>query len=75
MKFKRINESPIEAEQYLANQRPVSVCVDIEGQAYVVDIRNQQIKVWPGDWIVLEPDGVHYRAIADNIFRRLYELA
>jgi len=75
MKFKRKQETPIEAEQYLPGQRPLGVCVDVEGRAYVVDARNQTVSVWASDWIITEPDGVHYRAIRDEVFRRLYEPA
>lgn len=42
---------------------------------YVTTIQRQEVYVEPGEWIVMEPDGVHYYPIADDVFRRKYEPA
>ena len=34
---------------------------------------NQVIKVVPGDWILPEPDGIHYFAVKDDFFKVNYE--
>lgn len=40
---------------------------------YVTTIQKQRVYVEPGEWIVQEPDGVHYYPIADDVFLRKYE--
>jgi hypothetical protein len=40
---------------------------------YVTTIQGQRVNVEPGEWIVQEPDGIHYYPIADDVFRRKYE--
>ncbi len=42
---------------------------------YVVTIHDQRCYLAPGDWIVPEPDGVHYYPIKADIFARSYESA
>ena len=41
----------------------------------VTTIQGQDVPVSPGEWIVQEPDGVHYYPISDAIFRAKYEPA
>lgn len=40
---------------------------------YVVTIHDQPCFLSAGDWIVPEPDGVHYYPIKDEVFRKSYE--
>lgn len=40
---------------------------------HVVTMQGREVPVEPGEWIVKEPDGVHYYPIADDEFRRIYE--
>jgi hypothetical protein len=40
---------------------------------YVVTIHDQRCYLSPGDWIVPEPDGVHYYPIKDEVFRATYD--
>jgi hypothetical protein len=40
---------------------------------HVTTIQGQHVQVEPGEWIVQEPDGIHYYPIADDVFRRKYE--
>lgn len=39
----------------------------------VTTIQGQRVFVEPGEWIVQEPDGIHYYPIADDVFRLKYE--
>jgi hypothetical protein len=39
----------------------------------VTTIQGQRVYVEPGEWIVREPDCVHYYPIADDVFHRKYE--
>lgn len=41
--------------------------------AYVTTMQGQKVAVSVGEWIVREPDGLHYYPIADAEFRRIYE--
>lgn len=40
---------------------------------YVVTIHGQRCYVSPGDWIIPEPDGVHYYPVKPDIFAATYE--
>ena len=40
---------------------------------HVTTIQGQRVQVEPGEWIVQEPDGIHYYPVADDVFRRKYE--
>lgn len=40
----------------------------------VETIQGQRVEVSIGEWIVKEPDGVHFYPISDEIFRQKYEL-
>ena len=42
--------------------------------AYVVTIHDQISWLSDGDWVVQEPDGVHYYPVKDKIFAERYEL-
>lgn len=42
---------------------------------YVVTIHEQRVYLWPGDWIIPEPDGVHYYPVKPDVFAQMYESA
>ena len=45
------------------------------GGAFVRTIHeNQLCYVMPGDWIIPEPDGIHYYPCKPDIFAKTYEL-
>ena len=44
-----------------------------DNSPYVVTIHDQRCYVSPGDWIVPEPDGVHYYPVKPDIFAATYE--
>ena len=66
-----------EAEQFTKNYTPkgVSPPVPDDGQHYVTTIQRQDVNVQYGEWIVMESDGIHYYPIADEEFKRIYELS
>lgn len=72
----RSRPSTITAEQYTgAGPDPTGVFRRPEDNTpYVVTIHGQRCYLSPGDWIVLEPDGVHYYPIKPEIFVARYEL-
>ncbi len=48
--------------------------IKIEANApFVTTIHGQAVYLEPGDWIVPEPDGVHYYPVKNEIFRNTYE--
>lgn len=64
----------IEAEQFVhAATAPRGVYTEENGKAYVVTIHRQKVYVEPGDWIVPEPDGIHFYPIKPDIFASTYE--
>jgi hypothetical protein len=40
---------------------------------YVVTIHSENAHLTPGDWIMREPDGIHYYPIKPDIFAATYE--
>ena len=71
----------INAEQY-TGERMKGVCcaahcsADRVSRPHVHTIHNnQKVVIKTGDWIIPEPDGVHFYPCEDNIFRITYELA
>lgn len=80
MKFRK-RPSVIEAEQYhnVPNGWPAGVCagcrdVGLSVGPHVHTIHKGQIvELEDGDWIVPEPDGVHYYPIRDDVLRGTYE--
>lgn len=40
---------------------------------YVVTIHDQRCYLSPGDWIIPEPDGVHYYPCKPEVFAATYE--
>lgn len=74
MKFRSI-PIEIEAEQYRPEQPvgPAGVIFDTGEQPYVVTIHGQRCYIEPGDWIVPEPDGIHYYPVKPAVFAARYE--
>lgn len=53
---------------------PVGVFRRVEDfSPYVVTIHDQRCYVSPGDWIIPEPDGVHFYPCKPDIFEATYE--
>lgn len=49
-------------------------CAAFTGVEYgVTTIHGQWTKVVDGDWILPEPDGIHFYPCKDNIFKATYE--
>lgn len=44
-----------------------------DNSPYVVTIHDQRSYLSPGDWIIPEPDGVHYYPCKPDIFEATYE--
>lgn len=66
----------IEAEQFIgdAGRDPAGVFRRPEDNSpYVVTIHDQRCYLAPGDWIIPEPDGVHYYPCKPDIFAATYE--
>ncbi|GAG12165.1 unnamed protein product, partial [marine sediment metagenome] len=40
---------------------------------YVVTIHDQKVYLEPGDWIIAEPDGVHFYPCKPDIFEATYD--
>lgn len=66
----------IEAEQFLpCESEPRGICRqahDYRPHVHTMH-QNQIVYLELGDWIVQEPDGIHYYPIRDDIFRANYE--
>jgi hypothetical protein len=66
----------IEAVQFDGMNDPAGVLRREEDHApYVVTIHGQRCYIQVGDWIVPEPDGVHFYPIKPDIFAATYEPA
>ena len=64
----------IDAEQFNGHNDPPGVFRRPEDHTpYVVTIHGQRVYLSPGDWVVPEPDGVHYYPIKDEVFQNTYE--
>jgi hypothetical protein len=64
----------IEAEQFVhPATAPMGVYTEEDGRCYVVTIHKQKVYLESGDWIVPEPDGIHYYPIKPDIFANTYE--
>lgn len=44
-----------------------------DGMPFVITIHLEPTKVEPGDWIIEEPDGIHYYPCKSVIFEATYE--
>ncbi len=73
MKF-RSKPKIIDAEQFVdVNNTPCGVVRKMVGSFFVTTIQGQDVPVNLGEWIVREPDGIHFYPIADEVFRKNYE--
>ena len=43
------------------------------GRFHVVTIHGQETKIMDGDWILPEPDGIHFYPCKPDIFKATYE--
>lgn len=73
--FKRKPAATIDAEQYVTGPAtaPRGTRTEEDGRVYVMTMHLQKVYVVLGDWIVAEPDGVHFYPIKDHVFRATYE--
>jgi hypothetical protein len=62
----------IDARQFKGGPMP-GVYFDDSSQAHVVTIHGQECRVVPGDWIVPEPDGVHFYPVKADVFAATYD--
>lgn len=77
MKFRK-KPGVIEAVQFTdepAEDPPGVFRREEDGTPYVVTVHGQRCYIEPGDWIVPEPDRVHYYPIKPDIFALTYEPA
>ncbi|KKM63050.1 hypothetical protein LCGC14_1515450 [marine sediment metagenome] len=70
----------VEAEQFWPEKRPwpkpVACCCICQQTTYnVTTIHGQLTLVVPGDWIIVEPDGIHAYPCKPDIFEATYEAA
>lgn len=79
-KFRKIVKE-IEAEQFLG-EKVNGLCenpkcfinIESSNSPHVHTIHNNQpVQVVKGDWIIPEPDGVHFYPCKDEIFQKTYE--
>jgi len=65
----------IDAEQFTdSGSDPAGVFRREEDNSpYVVTIHDQRCYVVAGDWIIPEPDGVHFYPCKDEVFQKTYE--
>jgi hypothetical protein len=78
VKSKRYRKRPVivEAVQFdnvAANDPPGVFRREEDLSPYVVTIHGQRCYIAPGDWILPEPDGVHYYPVKPDIFEQTYE--
>lgn len=74
MSFFRRKSTVIEAEQFHhPATAPIGVRTEEDGRAYVVTIHRQKVYLEVGDWIVKEPDNMHYYPIKPDVFASIYE--
>lgn len=78
MKFRK-KPVVIEAVQFLLGEPiPRGVCVgwmcNAGNQPHVHTVHNgQHVMLENGDWVIGEPDGVHYYPVKNDIFEATYE--
>jgi hypothetical protein len=70
----------IEAEQFFSDCQPLpfsdknAVCYEMkEDRWFVVTIHGQETTIVDGDWIIPEPDGVHFYPCKPDIFQKTYD--
>lgn len=67
-----LSDSPECMDQATGESLVDGVCFGVEGHPYVVTIHGQVTPIVDGDWIIPEPDGLHYYPCKDQIFRATY---
>lgn len=66
----------VDAEQFQhPATSPRGVRTEEDGRAYVVTIHEQKVYLAPGDWVIEEPDRVHYYPCKPEVFTATYEEA
>jgi hypothetical protein len=67
----------VSAEQFLPDgtwkRDPTGVEREQDGSPYVTTIHEQKCYITPEDWILPEPDGIHFYPVKNDIFERTYE--
>lgn len=64
----------VEANQFVHSATaPIPVRSREDGSSYVVTIHGQETNVVQGDWIIMEPDGIHAYPCKPDIFEKTYE--
>ena len=46
---------------------------DEYGHVYVLTFHQERIYLDPGDWVIQEPDNIHYHALKPDVFKDRYE--
>lgn len=75
--YRRKSGATIEAVQF-TNEGPDPIGVyrrEEDWTPYVVTIHGQRCYIMEGDFIVPEPDGIHYYPVKPDIFAATYEAA
>lgn len=62
----------IEAEQFTDDHCPAGILYR-SGRCFVTTINGNDARVFIGDWIVAEPDGVHHYPIKPEIFEKRWQ--
>jgi hypothetical protein len=62
----------VQAVQFDGHDLPGVFC-DEDRVFYVVTIHGQRAYLTIGDWIITEPDGIHYYPCKPDIFHMTYE--
>lgn len=67
----------IDAEQWRGNEHMRGVCCCTKSKLpHVHTMHGEQlVDLEYGDWVVVEPDGIHYYPIKPAVFAATYELA
>lgn len=63
----------IDAVQFDGSNDPTGVGRREDGEPFVVTIHGQRCYIEAGDWIIPEPDGVHYYPCKAAVFAAIYE--
>lgn len=71
MRFQR-RPTVIEATQWHLGDQLPGVTLAKTGDGFVRTINGSVVLLHDGDWVVQEPDGIHYYPIAEQVFKELY---
>jgi hypothetical protein len=66
----------VEAEQFWPENMgnwPKGVYGTSGADAYVVTIHCDRARVSRGDWVIMEPDGIHHYPCKPDVFKATYE--